>query len=183
MVDAGTERVEQHVNTLLVGDGNLSFALALHRREGLGARLTASVLQPRCVVDDATTQNALSLRQVGVRVEFGIDVTRPSSMHKLHPRVFDRIIFNFPLRDTVSGSIQSAVRGGTSGQLVSDFLTGLRDSPILQAGVWRTNSGLLPNILHISVCQANARLKCCRRGNISCTSTIFAEKHRSTCRR
>ena len=131
MVDAGTERVEQHVNTLLVGDGNLSFALALHRREGLGARLTASVLQPRCV-DDATTQNALSLRQVGVRVEFGIDVTRPLSMHKLHPRVFDRIIFNFPL---VSGSIQSAVRGGTSGQLVSDLLAGLRDSPILQAGV------------------------------------------------
>ena len=84
-----------------VGDGNLSFTLALARAFGSGANLTATTLDDEsflhghypgvaCTID--------SLRASGARVFHGVDATKP----ELYDAVLDgapppqKIVFNFP---------------------------------------------------------------------------------------
>jgi 25S rRNA (uracil2634-N3)-methyltransferase len=85
---------------LLVGDGNLSFALALTRAFGSGGNLTATTL------DDAgflrsnypnVEETIDSLRACGAQVHHGVDATRLDDYEVLGMAPLpDLIVFNFP---------------------------------------------------------------------------------------
>jgi 25S rRNA (uracil2634-N3)-methyltransferase len=92
-------------NILLVGEGNLSFAVALlqHPPAPLDHLPPANVTATAFDTEDEcyakypdAEQNVRVLREKGARVLFGVDATRLEKTSALKGRVFDRIVWNFP---------------------------------------------------------------------------------------
>lgn len=82
---------------LTIGDGDLSFSLALANRYQPAA-LTATVLDSEAVLTNKYALNALSeLRNKGCRVLFEVDITQPESFHGRLGAEYDLVIFQFPL--------------------------------------------------------------------------------------
>lgn len=80
---------------LLVGEGNLSFSLALARLAGTAARnITSTTFQSATERSETAVENALKLRGRGVNVLSGVDAT---NLTKWFGRTkFDLIVFQFP---------------------------------------------------------------------------------------
>lgn len=110
------ERVAQS-NTLLVGEGNLSFALSLAQMDQVNpSRLTASTFEPLTNLSDSTKNNAEALKSLNTRVLHAVDATMLSAVFGLEQ--FDTIIFQFPnvaSREPVEGHNPNFI-------LVRDFL-------------------------------------------------------------
>ncbi len=90
---------------LLIGEGNLSFAVALlqHPPAPLDhlppANIVATTLdaEEECYTKyPGAEQNVRVLREKGARVLFGVDATRLEKTSALKGKVFDRIVWNFP---------------------------------------------------------------------------------------
>lgn len=104
-------------NILLVGEGNLSFALSLTKKNRINpANITASTFEKESELSDAAIENASKLRAAGVTVRHGINAA------KLHlttgNAAFDHIIFQFPhtgSREPIDGQNPNFI-------LVRDFL-------------------------------------------------------------
>lgn len=80
---------------LLVGDGNLSFSLALARRVGLAAmNMTSTIYQNADEYTETTRINASVLRHSGATVMSGVDATKLSNWFGRGK--FDLIVFQFP---------------------------------------------------------------------------------------
>jgi hypothetical protein len=79
---------------LLVGEGNLSFSLALSESVGAVQNMTASTFKTSAEYSAATTQNAKILRRRGVATVAGVDATNLSRY--FGQRKFASIIFQFP---------------------------------------------------------------------------------------
>lgn len=106
-----------HGRTLLVGEGNMSFALSLAKNPKItGSRLIATTFEQRTELSDEAIANAVTLRTLGVTVLHGVDAT---SLHKsLGSWLFDSIVFQFPhvgSREPVEGHNPNFI-------LVRDFL-------------------------------------------------------------
>jgi len=82
-------------NTLLVGEGNLSFAKSLLSFPATRiTSITATTFETERQLSNETKINALWLKQTGANVCHGIDATK---LHQsLKPQNFDTIIFQFP---------------------------------------------------------------------------------------
>ena len=88
----------QH-RTLLLGEGDLSFAVALSLVWRTAASLTATTFD-----DEATArtryvkfeENAQTVRDLGGAVAFGVDAARCATNSTVRRALYDRIIFNFP---------------------------------------------------------------------------------------
>jgi hypothetical protein len=81
--------------TLLVGEGNLSFALSLALRMKAWRRnLVATTYEPERRLSEVTSANATRLRRLGVRVLHAIDATKLDAIFE-HRR-FGLIVFQFP---------------------------------------------------------------------------------------
>jgi 25S rRNA (uracil2634-N3)-methyltransferase len=80
---------------LLVGEGNLSFSLALARLAGTPAgNMTSTTFQSANDYSEAVRKNALKLQNRGVNVMSGVDATKLS---KWFGRAkFDLVVFQFP---------------------------------------------------------------------------------------
>jgi 25S rRNA (uracil2634-N3)-methyltransferase len=103
--------------TLLVGEGNLSFALSLAGMELINPRqLTATTYETTNELSEAAQENANTLRYAGARVLHGIDATKlPATFGRER---FDTIVFQFPnvaSREPVEGHNPNFI-------LVRDFL-------------------------------------------------------------
>lgn len=82
-------------NSLLVGEGNLSFSLSLLSFDSiLPRRITATTKQPSSKLSEDVAGNARKLRARGVSVLHGVDATKLDSYFV--DRTFDSIIFQFP---------------------------------------------------------------------------------------
>lgn len=80
---------------LLVGEGNLSFSLALARMVGVAARnMTSTTYQNTDEYSDTTRTNASVLRRSGATVMSGVDATKLSNWFGRSK--FDLIVFQFP---------------------------------------------------------------------------------------
>lgn len=80
--------------TLLVGEGNLSFALSLAKMSSRHARnLLATTFEPDTEVSNTAKQNAAQLRSLGSRVEHNVDATKLT--RSIGPQQFQLIIFSF----------------------------------------------------------------------------------------
>jgi hypothetical protein len=103
--------------TLLVGEGNLSFAFSLTKDPRINpGRLTATVFERLSELSPEAEENAKKLRALGVSVLGNVDATKLSSA--LGYARFDNIIFQFPhagSRDPVDGHNPNFI-------LVRDFL-------------------------------------------------------------
>ncbi|MFW0777786.1 MAG: class I SAM-dependent methyltransferase [Rickettsiales bacterium] len=103
--------------TLLVGEGNLSFALSLIQISRIvPARLFATTFENSDKLPPETFENAQSLNAQGVIVLHGIDATDLSTA--LGSWLFDNIVFQFP---------HAGVRGSAEGRnpnfiLIRNFL-------------------------------------------------------------
>jgi hypothetical protein len=84
----------QEGRTLLVGEGNLSFSLALSNLAGAVENMTASTFQTSAEYSEAATQNEKVLRRRGVTTMAGVDATNLSRF--FGQRRFAFIIFQFP---------------------------------------------------------------------------------------
>lgn len=103
--------------TLLVGEGNLSFALALVRNARVTAnQLIASVYDVRDEIDDVTFSNAQRLESLGATVLFGVDATALQTRFGFS--LFDTIVFQFPH----TGSREPTRGRNPNFALVRDFL-------------------------------------------------------------
>lgn len=82
---------------LTVGDGDLSFSLALQRHHR-PAQLTATIYDPLATLTSKYgNDNYLQLVNSDCQVLTGFDVTDPLSWRDLNHQQFDLIIFQFPL--------------------------------------------------------------------------------------
>lgn len=104
-------------NVLLVGEGNLSFALSLTKKSRINpSQITASTFENVSDLSDITLENAEKLRPAGVAVLHGLDAER---LHlTFNKTAFDHIIFQFPhagSREPVEGHNPNYI-------LVRDFL-------------------------------------------------------------
>lgn len=103
--------------TLLVGEGNVSFALALAKNSRVSAnRLVASVYQRRDELTDDAISNMDDLKSLGATVLLGVDATALQA--SLGSWLFDTIVFQFPhtgSREPVQGHNPNFI-------LVRDFL-------------------------------------------------------------
>lgn len=103
--------------TLLVGEGNLSFALALTKNSRVRAnQLVASVYEQRDELTDEAISNMGHLKALGSTVLLGVDAT--ALRDSLGSWLFDTIVFQFPhtgSREPVNGHNPNFI-------LVSDFL-------------------------------------------------------------
>ena len=80
---------------LLVGEGNLSFSVALlHRKPQLGKKITATTFETETSWNRRTSENANFLRQMGARVHGSIDATKLED--HVHRKLFGLIVFQFP---------------------------------------------------------------------------------------
>ncbi|NBX04413.1 MAG: DUF2431 domain-containing protein, partial [Alphaproteobacteria bacterium] len=107
--------------TLLVGEGNLSFTVALTIDSRINpAHLTASTFESAPDLSDEAEENAKILRLTGVSVLYGVDATKLSANVGLVR--FDSIVFQFPhvgSRDPVEGRNPNFI-------LIRDFLKSAR---------------------------------------------------------
>lgn len=103
--------------TLLVGEGNLSFALALAKNSRVSAnRLVASVYEKRDELTDEAVSNMDHLKALGSAVLLGVDAI--ALRDSLGSWLFDTIVFQFPhtgSREYVQGHNPNFI-------LVRDFL-------------------------------------------------------------
>eukprot|EP00301_Raphidiophrys_heterophryoidea_P027675 c9767_g2_i1.p1 GENE.c9767_g2_i1~~c9767_g2_i1.p1 ORF type:complete len:302 (-),score=70.31 c9767_g2_i1:78-983(-) len=84
---------------LVVGDGDLSFSVALTELVGSGRRIIATSYPLKVDLvkhHPSAARNIEKLTSKGVRVFFGVDATALSQCTPLRDKTFDRIIFNFP---------------------------------------------------------------------------------------
>ncbi|XP_078602214.1 ferredoxin-fold anticodon-binding domain-containing protein 1-like [Branchiostoma floridae x Branchiostoma japonicum] len=85
--------------TLVLGDGNFSFSVALAQRMVTPAHLTATALGSE---EEALKQhseagnNIQALQDKGATVMFAVDATALTACPRLQGKMFDHIIFNFP---------------------------------------------------------------------------------------
>lgn len=81
--------------TLLVGEGNLSFALSLSKTKPIQPlHLIATTYESSSELSDETIENARKLKYAGATVIHNVDATTlHSSFGTMH---FDNIVFNFP---------------------------------------------------------------------------------------
>jgi len=91
--------------TLLVGEGNLSFALSLAKMPHIGPRrLTATTFEAKSDLSPSAQANASTLCSLGVTVLYGVDARDLSTT--LGSQRFDNIVFQFPnagRRDGIRG--------------------------------------------------------------------------------
>ncbi|MEO0414124.1 MAG: class I SAM-dependent methyltransferase [Verrucomicrobiota bacterium] len=88
---------------LTIGDGDLSFSLALSRK-GHPGHIEASTYDSAEVLISKYADNELStLRERGIRVHTGIDITDSASVSQIRNQ-FDLIIFQFPLIESAHAS-------------------------------------------------------------------------------
>ncbi len=82
-------------NTLLLGEGNLSFAKSLLYYPDVQIRdMVATIYEGKKEISHQTQQNSNWLKNVGVRVLYGVDATHLE--RSLVSNKFDTIIFQFP---------------------------------------------------------------------------------------
>jgi len=96
--------------TLIIGDGNFSFSLALARLFGSGSNITATSYDTEHTVTqkyEEASQKLVLLQELGTTIFHGVDATqlhiylpqnqkgKSYNLAKLSPP-YDRIIFNFP---------------------------------------------------------------------------------------
>lgn len=94
---------------LTIGDGDLTFSLSLVKKYQ-PARLVATVLDSESALRAKYTTHAIEeLRESGNRVEFEVDITRPTSFDGRLKAEFDLIVFQFPLVPN-----QGAIKPGKS---------------------------------------------------------------------
>lgn len=103
--------------TLLVGEGNLSFALSLAKYPSIHAnKIIASTLEGKNELSDDAKANASKLQNFGATVLHGVNATKLSSVFGSWN--FDTIIFQFPhtaSREPIEGHNPNFI-------LVRDFL-------------------------------------------------------------
>jgi hypothetical protein len=90
--------------SLLVGEGNLSFAISLIKKMQNLPELVASVYENCRDWSELTNINAKLLRQSGIKVMHSVDATKLDQLFQ--PNSFDNLIFQFPhsgSRDGVNG--------------------------------------------------------------------------------
>src|SRR5690606_28075967 len=81
--------------TLLVGEGNLSFALGLAKHPSINARqIVASTFEERNALSEEAIANAKKLKSLGALALHGVDATKLYSVFGSWK--FDTIIFQFP---------------------------------------------------------------------------------------
>ncbi len=82
-------------DTLLVGEGNLSFAKALLRLPATAiTHMTATTYEKGRDVSDETSFNAYELKRLGALVLHDVDATKLNK--SLRPHEYDTVIFQFP---------------------------------------------------------------------------------------
>ena len=80
---------------LLVGEGNLSFSLALARLDDMAAQnMTSTTFQSVAEYSETTIKNASALRRIGATVISGVDARNLSNWFGRSK--FDSIVFQFP---------------------------------------------------------------------------------------
>lgn len=81
-------------NTLLVGEGNLSFTISLVKKLQLLPNLIASTYEDYSELSEYAEFNAKLLKQAGIKVMHGLDATE---LHNnFYSNSFDTVIFQFP---------------------------------------------------------------------------------------
>ncbi|GGF47732.1 hypothetical protein GCM10011321_42590 [Youhaiella tibetensis] len=81
--------------TLFVGEGNMSFSLALAKLAPRAAQdFVVTTFEPRMRVSLAAYQNAVKLTRIGAKVLHGVDATRLDRY--FNATRFSAIVFNFP---------------------------------------------------------------------------------------
>ena len=103
--------------TLLVGEGNLSFALGLAKHPSINTRqIIASTFEGKNALSEETITNAEKIKFLGALTLHGVDATKLSSVFGSWK--FDTIIFQFPhtgSREPIEGHNPNFI-------LVRDFL-------------------------------------------------------------
>lgn len=80
---------------LFVGEGNLSFALAVSNMQQISAKdITAATYEDERNISDITRRNAARLLEKGATVLHGVDATNLEKFFRY--RHFDTIVFQFP---------------------------------------------------------------------------------------
>jgi 25S rRNA (uracil2634-N3)-methyltransferase len=91
-------------NTILVGEGNLSFTISLVKQLQLLPNLITSTYEDYAELSGHARYNSKLLQQSGIKVLHGLDAT---GLHKyFYSNTFDRVIFQFPhsgSRESVNG--------------------------------------------------------------------------------
>ena len=89
-----------HKPTLLLGEGDFSFAAALALVWGDASQLVATAYDeeaPATIKYSSLAENVEAIRSLGGTVLFGVDAMKAAAHKQLRTRApFDRIIFNFP---------------------------------------------------------------------------------------
>jgi Domain of unknown function (DUF2431) len=81
-------------STLLVGEGNLSFTLALTRKSRIRpASLTATTYENEHELPSEAKANAIKLKALGVHLRYGLDSSRIGDVFAAR---FDTVVFQFP---------------------------------------------------------------------------------------
>ncbi|KAF7059369.1 hypothetical protein CFC21_066281 [Triticum aestivum] len=84
---------------LVVGDGDLSFSLALATAFGSGEKLVATSFESYVHLISMYSKaesNVAQLKRLGATVLHSVSVKKMKKRTDLKPRRFDRIVFNFP---------------------------------------------------------------------------------------
>ncbi len=113
-------------NTLLVGEGNLSFTMSLVKKLQFLPHLTTSIYEDSVELSEHAQFNATFLKKAGIEVLYGLDATE---LHKnFHSNAFDAIIFQFPH----SGSREGINEVNATYILIKNFIVSA--SQILKPG-------------------------------------------------
>lgn len=94
--------------TLMVGEGNLSFARSLAQKERIDPKnLTVTTYEAEAQLSPEALTNAQALRAGGATVLHGVDATDLQAT--FGDTKFDTIVFNFPLRTATTRAELTAV--------------------------------------------------------------------------